>query len=663
MAALPIVKMTLYKHGVGFFTRYMEQPGDTVALTFRTEEMNDVLKSLTTVARGGQVLGVDYQTPEDKASLLQRSSIQLSDEASLRDLLRDLRGRRAEVTTTAGSQAGIIVGVDLPAEREPMAATVLTLFLPERREIVPFRLADVLAVRLDDDRANADLAYFLETSLTEENKRAVTVRLSPAAEAVGVSYIAPSPVWRVSYRLVVDEESADAPEPPPAEHPERNGLPPKEAQRALLQGWALFDNTLDEDLENVEVSFVAGMPVSFIYDLYTPFTPPRPVIKEENRGVAAPVEFDAALPPAAAFGAAPEAASRGMMMMAEEAPAYGRRAKPRREDLAASTTIAATGQAQGEFFSYVVANPITVRRGRSAMAPILQADIEARKERLYNGQKHPRNPVIALRFKNATGLTLERGPLTVVEAGEYAGEAMLPFTASDSDIYLAYAVDLAMTVTEEGSAERRLESVNIQEGLLVVQEWDIQAVKYRVENRGRKPAAVTIEHPVLGGYEAFDTPEPAERTAQFYRYVVPVGASTSATFTARQRRSMYRREEIRHQNLAQLAQWLRARGLDQATYDRLAGILKLYEEISGREQELQKNAQARQKLFEQQKTIQGNLASLKDSGEEGQLRTRYARTLAEQEDRLAALDRQDDDLRKANEQTQQQIAAAIKALS
>ncbi len=89
----------------------------------------------------------------------------------------------------------------------------------------------------------------------------------------------------------------------------------------------------------------------------------------------------------------------------------------------------------------------------------------------------------------------------------------------------------------------------------------------------------------------------------------------------------------------------------------------MYEEIGKREQEIQRNAASRQKVLEQQKTIQGNLASLKDSGEEGQLRTRYARTLAEQEDRLAALDRRDEELRKANEQTQREIEAAVKELN
>ena len=96
------------------------------------------------------------------------------------------------------------------------------------------------------------------------------------------------------------------------------------------------------------------------------------------------------------------------MMMAEEAPASAPARKAGRG--CASTTIAATGQAQGEFFSYVVGNPVTVRRGRSTMAPILQSEVRLHKERLYNGQKQPRNPVIAMRFKNGSGLTLDAVP-------------------------------------------------------------------------------------------------------------------------------------------------------------------------------------------------------------------------------------------------------------
>ena len=647
MSGLPIVKMTLYKHGVGFFERHGKEPGETVSLDFRKEQMNDVLKSLTAVATGGQVLGVDYQTPEDKEELLDRSSILLSDRASLRDLLADVRGRRIAIKTTGSSHSGIVVGVDLTGDRESMGATLVSLFVPETREVFPLRLADILGVTLEDERAAADLSYFLETSLTEEDKRAVTVRLSSGTEAINISYIAPSPVWRVSYRLVTDEVHV------------------LEGGEGLLQGWALFDNTLDEDLENVDLAFVAGMPVSFIYDLYTPFTPTRPVIQEETREVAAPVEFAGALDGAAHQ---PMAAARLTRAAFGEAAA----AAPKRgaagfgaamADVAASTTVTAMGQAQGEFFSYAVANPVTVRRGRSAMAPILQSTIALKKERLYNGRKQSRHPVIAMRFKNLTGLTLERGPLTVIEEGEYAGEAILPFTASEGDIYLAYAVDLGVTVTEEPKSERRLESVRIKDGLLVVQEWDIQAMTYRVENRSGQALRVTLEHPALAGFQPYDTPDPAERTPEHYRYALDVPASKTVSFVARQRRLMARREEIHSQTMAQLAAWLQDKALDKGTYNRLAGIRKLYDEIATREQEIQKNAAGRQQVLEQQKTIQGNLSSLRDTGEEGQLRTRYARTLAEQEDRLAGLDRADKALRETIEGLKGQIEQAIKNLA
>lgn len=642
MTGLPIVKMTLYKHGVGFYLRRGAIEEGAVSLSFDKDEMNDVLKSLTAVALGGQVLGVDYDTPEDKAERLSRSSIQLSDEASLRDLLRDLRGRRVEATTPSGVLTGLVVGVDLAGEREPMAASLLSLFTGADRRVRAVRLGELSELVLLDDRAAGDLGYFLETSLTEENKRAVTIRIAPGATELNVSYIAASPVWRVSYRLVADE--AD------------------EQGKGLLQGWGLFDNTLDEDLENVALTFVSGMPVSFIYDLYTPFTPQRPVVKEQGRVAAGPVEFEGAV----RAGLVKAVPARSMMReLAAEADMRAPEPPPAfmgADALAASTAVAATGRAQGEFFSYAVGSPVTVRRGRSAMVPILQTRLEFRKERIYNSRKQPRNPVITARFVNDTGLTLERGPLTVVEAGEYAGDALVPFTGPGGDIFLAYAVDLGVTIKETPEAGRVLSSIHIKDGMLVVEEWDIRKVVYQVENRNDRAIRVTLEHERMEGYDAFDTPAPAESTAQHHRYAVAVPAHGVASFTAQQRRLVFRREEVRNQKLAQLAAWLRDNMLSPELHGRLRAILALYDRIAEHEAGLKKNEAARQEIFGQQKVIQGNLGALKDTGEEGQLRARYARTLQELEDRLVALKRDDDALRQAIEATQGEINAALKAL-
>ena len=52
-------RVTLYKHGVGFFEVAQEVDGDAeVHLHFKAEEMNDVLKSLTVHDPAGKVISV-----------------------------------------------------------------------------------------------------------------------------------------------------------------------------------------------------------------------------------------------------------------------------------------------------------------------------------------------------------------------------------------------------------------------------------------------------------------------------------------------------------------------------------------------------------------------------------------------------------------------------
>ena len=230
------------------------------------------------------------------------------------------------------------------------------------------------------------------------------------------------------------------------------------------------------------------------------------------------------------------------------------------------------------------------------------------------------------------------------EAGEYAGEAMLPFTAPGGEIFLAYAVDLGVKVTEETTNEQLLVSVNIANGLLSLQEYQIQRVTYRVENRNDQAVNVTLEHPRLANYTPFDTPDPVETTADAYRYLVQVKAHSVAVFTAAQRRLVARREEVRNQRFDTLQRWLRDHLLDQVAFDRIKAILALHDRLAEHETSVRKNETNRQAIFNQQKVVQGNLGALKEQGEEGQLRGRYVRTLNQLEDQLAQLKTSDDEL-------------------
>src|ERR1035438_5357890 len=63
---LPIRRIMLYKHGVGYFERSgSTTAGVDIVLEFKASEMNDVLKSLTLLDRsGGRVSGVSYESSD-----------------------------------------------------------------------------------------------------------------------------------------------------------------------------------------------------------------------------------------------------------------------------------------------------------------------------------------------------------------------------------------------------------------------------------------------------------------------------------------------------------------------------------------------------------------------------------------------------------------------
>src|SRR5215475_13074571 len=71
----------------------------------------------------------------------------------------------------------------------------------------------------------------------------------------------------------------------------------------LIQGWAGVENTQDEDWDNVSLSLIAGLPVSFTHDLYTPRYIRRPEVKVQETTGVLPPEVEAGILQQAIFGA------------------------------------------------------------------------------------------------------------------------------------------------------------------------------------------------------------------------------------------------------------------------------------------------------------------------------------------------------------------------
>jgi hypothetical protein len=655
--ALPVRRLTLYKHGVGFVEREGRLVGDELQLVLRSPAVNDVLKSLIVLdRRGGQVRSIEYQTPVDQASRLAESPLDLSANHALLDLLRDLRGTPVRLQLGEGTQLqeveGRLLGVEV-AEDAPARQALVSLWHDASGGVIVQRLADVRQIVLPDGRAVADVGHFLDISRSEDTRRTVTVRLSDGEHELRVAYLVPSPSWRVSYRLVAETGAGEA-------VPGRRGT-------LLLQGWGLFDNRLEEDLTDVQVTLVAGQPISFVYDLASSHIPARRVVRDEARVAAGPVEFERSLdilpqPEAAPAAKAMAAGALATFASAPAAPPAPRGARARLAEVA-QQPVAATGTDLGELFQYQVMTPVTVGRGASALVPILATQLPYRRELLFNEQKLPSHPVAALRFTNESGLVLERGPVTLVEDGEYRGEALVPFTKPGNEVYLPYSVELGIRVSSTTATRIETAGLRIEQALLCLKQSRITETTYLLVSDLAATDLVTLEHPILSGHELVDTRPPDEQTAGAYRWTVACPPRVGTRFAVAQRLFEWEQRQVLDLSYEALDEWLARRWLDAPTLARIRSLLQERAVIATSKEEIGELQAERDRIYQREEALRKNLAALSTAGEEAALRRQVFAGLQASEDRLTAIDERIAALEGESRRRQAALDAALAALT
>ena len=260
-AEVPVERVVLFTSGVGYFEHGGRVAGDAdVTLRFGTEALNDVLKSLVVEDRGGRVVGVVYPTQAPIERTLRSFAIDLSNGPGLASILRQVRGAEVSVTTPSGTVRGTVVAVDSqPRPSGDTAVLVDVLSLLTDGGLVTVRLDTAGRVAFVDPALQAELEGAL-AALGEDrggDRKPVRVQFrGRGARDVRMGYVIASPVWKTSYRLVLDGASGDG----------------------TLQGWALVENPTEADWADVDLTLVSGRPVSFVTDLYTPRFVDRPVV-------------------------------------------------------------------------------------------------------------------------------------------------------------------------------------------------------------------------------------------------------------------------------------------------------------------------------------------------------------------------------------------------
>jgi hypothetical protein len=279
---LPVRRVVLYKSGVGYFEHLGKVRGNqTVMIDFTSGQLDDVLKSLTTLdLDGGRVLGVNYNSEAALDRRLGALRLPVGEDTSRAAFLIALRGARLEVRSGANHYVGRLLSVEGSTQKRGDVTSEVDVMslVTDAGEIQTIALDPGVSVRIVEADLNQEVGRYLSllASARDQDLRRLTISTSGTGERdLFVSYISEVPVWKATYRLVLPGAT--------------------DARKPLLQGWAIVDNTVGEDWDNVELSLVAGAPQSFVQAISQPYYVKRPVVGLPERVSMAPQTHEGAL--------------------------------------------------------------------------------------------------------------------------------------------------------------------------------------------------------------------------------------------------------------------------------------------------------------------------------------------------------------------------------
>jgi hypothetical protein len=263
-AKLPVRRVILYKSGVGYFEHLGDVRGDqTVRIDFTSGQLNDVLQSLTVLdLNGGRITGVNYNSEAPLSQRLGMLRLPLSEQTDAAKFYGALRGAKLEVRSGNAAITGRLLSMEQKTRvtGETSVPFDMITLVSKAGDVRSIEMTPAVSVRLAEHDVNEEVGRYLGllSSMRQQDLRRMTISTSGSGDRkLYVSYISEVPIWKTTYRIV---------------------LPSKSNEQPLLQGWAIVDNTVGEDWNNVELSLVAGAPQSFIQPLSQPYYTRRPVV-------------------------------------------------------------------------------------------------------------------------------------------------------------------------------------------------------------------------------------------------------------------------------------------------------------------------------------------------------------------------------------------------
>jgi hypothetical protein len=669
----PIRRIILYSNGVAYFERRgLVSPHAEINLPFKQSQVDDVLKSMLVLDLGkGRIGAVSYNSSAPASARLNDIPFSIEagtdgdSEGGLAAVLKQLQGARVTVTTSTRTAQGAILTVEerksqIDANKPPVVTRSLVL-ASEGGDLASFDLAEVRSIRLLDDGARQNITEFASASASTRRRDAKTISITSdgaAQREIVVSYTVAAPIWKTTYRVVLDTEG-----------------------KPFFQGWAIVDNVSEEDWYDVQLSLVSGMPVSFIQPLQQPLYRYRPVIPIPEDLQLTPQVYEPSVSseygvaggiggsvPGGVAGGVAGGAGSGRGYTGGDAPAL--RADGPVTSISdafksqeVGIVTAAKGAEVGDLFEYKIEQPVTVRRNVSALIPILQADMEGERVSIYNEAARKDRPMGGLRLKNTSALTLEGGSLTVIDGNAYAGEALIERLKPGEERFISFAVDLGTLVTTRVKDNREPAFlIKAVKGALQVHYYQTDRKVYTITNQTDRPRIVFVEHPIRERWKlSDDTLKPYETSASVYRFRVELKPRATVELPVAEQLALMDSYVLLNLTRNDIELFVSRRYIDETTRAALEKIIEIKSRIAAVDARVAAADREAAEIAADQARLRENIKALSKETEARQLIARYVAKATEQETRIEQITSEKREAAAERARLQVELDAAIRA--
>ena len=649
---LPLSKIALYSSGVGYFLHDGRVSNRTqLDLRLHTNQINDMLKSLVVQDfGGGKISTVTYGSHDPVTKTLGSFGINLNGNPTLGQILTQVRGEPVEITAP-NPVVGTLLGVEKKTEsvgegsqHRVIEQEYITLLTEDGFRSLS--LASVQRIKLTNPSLNAELHQALAALATNHDAQKKTVSITfdgAGTRQARVAYLTETPVWKTTYRLVLDEDKAP-----------------------YLQGWAIVENQTLQDWRNVTLSLVSGRPISFTMDLYQPLYNPRPLVQSEFYANLKPQTYGDAVDELKPMASAPPARSD---MKKERL--LGKMAQERfsdRSNVPAEAAIAAEmgmgrlqegvaamamGEDKGELFEYRIDQPVTLAKQTSALLPIIGQTLQGQKVSLYNQSVNAKHPLNGYRLKNTSALHLMQGPITLFDSGTYAGDARIEDLPPGQDRLISYALDLKTEIEPklEGGTQE-LATVSLKKGTMLISRRLVEDRTYLVKNRDAKAKIVLIEQPYRADWKLAEPKEPTERTRDLYRFSVAVDPGKSATLRVKETLPIQESILLMESGIDQILHYQQAREVSLKVKESLQRVVQLRSKLDDTRTQRTRLDHRTAEITAEHARIRENMQRLQQNSD---LYNRYVKKLDQQETELENLRKEIERLKNMEEDHRREL--------